>query len=64
MANNRHAIGKSVPFKGGPGKVTGQAKYLDDLELPGMLYAKIRMFEWNGADNESGNLPVGFSGNV
>ena len=41
MTQKRYVIGKSVPFKGGPGKVTGQAKYLDDLEMPGMLHAKI-----------------------
>ena len=41
MTLKHHVIGKSVRFKGGPGKVTGRAKYLDDLELPGMLHAKI-----------------------
>ena len=41
MTGSHDAIGQSVPFKGGRGKVTGRAKYLDDLELPGMLHAKI-----------------------
>ncbi|MBW1713215.1 MAG: molybdopterin-dependent oxidoreductase, partial [Deltaproteobacteria bacterium] len=41
MERDYEAIGRSVRFIGGPSKVTGQAKYLDDLELPGMLHAKI-----------------------
>jgi CO/xanthine dehydrogenase Mo-binding subunit len=31
-------IGKSVPRKEGPDKVTGAARYIDDMTLPGMLY--------------------------
>jgi CO/xanthine dehydrogenase Mo-binding subunit len=31
-------IGRSVPRKDGPRKVTGQAQYVDDLRFPGMLY--------------------------
>ncbi|MET0625941.1 MAG: xanthine dehydrogenase family protein molybdopterin-binding subunit [Pyrinomonadaceae bacterium] len=31
-------IGKSVPRKEGRAKVTGAARYVDDLSLPGMLY--------------------------
>src|ERR1700751_1251084 len=31
-------VGKSVPRLEGRGKVTGQARYIDDLALPGMLY--------------------------
>jgi CO/xanthine dehydrogenase Mo-binding subunit len=31
-------IGRSVPRKEGPAKVTGQARYVDDLRLPGMLH--------------------------
>ena len=31
-------IGRSVPRKEGRAKVTGQARYVDDLSLPGMLY--------------------------
>lgn len=41
MNTQHRTIGKPVPFKGGRGKVTGRARYLDDLELPGMLQAKI-----------------------
>ena len=41
MNNQPQSIGQPVPFKGGRGKVSGQARYLDDLELPGMLQAKI-----------------------
>jgi CO/xanthine dehydrogenase Mo-binding subunit len=32
------SIGQSVPRKEGRAKVTGQARYLDDLRLPGMLH--------------------------
>ncbi len=40
MANtlNRSIVGKPVPRKEGPAKVTGQAQYIDDLTFPGMLY--------------------------
>jgi CO/xanthine dehydrogenase Mo-binding subunit len=31
-------IGKSVPRKEGREKVTGRAKYIDDIKFPGMLY--------------------------
>jgi CO/xanthine dehydrogenase Mo-binding subunit len=31
-------IGRSVPRKEGPRKVTGQAQYVDDLTFPGMLH--------------------------
>src|SRR5271166_2523492 len=33
-----HIIGTSVPRKEGRDKVTGAAKYIDDMTLPGMLY--------------------------
>src|ERR1700733_5911059 len=32
-------IGQSVPRKEGRGKVTGCAKYIDDLTFPGMIHA-------------------------
>jgi CO/xanthine dehydrogenase Mo-binding subunit len=32
------AIGQSIPRKEGRAKVTGQARYVDDLKLPGMLH--------------------------
>ena len=32
------AIGQSIPRKEGRAKVTGQARYVDDLRLPGMLH--------------------------
>src|SRR5262245_1944113 len=32
------SIGKSVPRREGRSKVTGQARYVDDLVLPGMLH--------------------------
>ena len=33
-----HIIGKSVPRKEGRDKVTGAARYIDDMTMPGMLY--------------------------
>jgi CO/xanthine dehydrogenase Mo-binding subunit len=35
---DRHFIGKDVPRKEGRAKVTGEARYVDDLQFPGMLY--------------------------
>jgi CO/xanthine dehydrogenase Mo-binding subunit len=34
----RHIIGASVPRKEGRDKITGAARYVDDMVLPGMLY--------------------------
>ncbi|HKF26335.1 MAG TPA: xanthine dehydrogenase family protein molybdopterin-binding subunit [Candidatus Acidoferrum sp.] len=31
-------VGRPVPRKEGPDKVTGRARYVDDMQLPGMLY--------------------------
>ena len=31
-------VGVSVPRKEGPAKITGQARYIDDLSLPGMIF--------------------------
>jgi CO/xanthine dehydrogenase Mo-binding subunit len=33
-----HIIGKSVPRKEGRDKVTGAARYIDDMTMPGMIY--------------------------
>jgi len=33
-----HIVGASVPRKEGQDKVTGRAKYIDDITLPGMIY--------------------------
>jgi CO/xanthine dehydrogenase Mo-binding subunit len=41
MANEHVNIGRRVPKKDAPEKVTGGAIYTHDLELPGMLYGKI-----------------------
>lgn len=41
MNQTHTTVGKAIPFKGGIGKVTGKSLYLDDMELPGMLHAKI-----------------------
>jgi CO/xanthine dehydrogenase Mo-binding subunit len=38
MANENHQIGKCVPRKEGREKVTGSARYVDDLHFPDMLY--------------------------
>jgi xanthine dehydrogenase molybdenum-binding subunit len=35
------AVGKRIPKKDAPAKVTGSAAYIQDLALPGMLYGKI-----------------------
>src|SRR5271165_2161971 len=35
---NGPIVGTSVPRKEGRGKVTGEARYVDDMALPGMLY--------------------------
>jgi xanthine dehydrogenase molybdenum-binding subunit len=38
---NFNVVGQKIPKKDAPLKVTGQAIYIDDVELPGMLYGKI-----------------------
>jgi CO/xanthine dehydrogenase Mo-binding subunit len=35
---DRHIVGSSVPRKEGWDKITGAARYVDDMALPGMLY--------------------------
>ena len=37
-----YSVGKSVPRIDSASKVTGRAKYCFDLELPRMLYGKIK----------------------
>src|SRR5437016_14102893 len=34
----RHIVGAAVPRKEGWDKITGAARYVDDMVLPGMLY--------------------------
>ncbi|HEV7588974.1 MAG TPA: hypothetical protein VGO40_12730, partial [Longimicrobium sp.] len=34
------AVGSNVPRKDGVAKVTGAAKYIDDLTFPGMLHGR------------------------
>ena len=36
--DSRLLIGRAVPRKEGRAKVTGRARYIDDLQMPGMLY--------------------------
>src|SRR5262249_1574307 len=36
--SNMTAVGRPVPRKEGRAKVTGQARYIDDLKFPGMIY--------------------------
>ncbi len=36
----QEAVGRAIPRLDGESKVTGQARYLDDLTLPGMLYGR------------------------
>ncbi|MEM2556146.1 MAG: xanthine dehydrogenase family protein molybdopterin-binding subunit [Candidatus Caldarchaeum sp.] len=40
-AERYRVVGKSIPKVDGGLKVTGAARYLDDIELPNMLYGKI-----------------------
>jgi CO/xanthine dehydrogenase Mo-binding subunit len=35
-----NVVGQSVPRKDGIGKATGQARYVDDLRFPGMLFGR------------------------
>jgi CO/xanthine dehydrogenase Mo-binding subunit len=37
---DRSAVGRNVSRKEGPDKVTGRAKYVDDLSFPGMLHGR------------------------
>src|SRR5581483_2460266 len=37
------AVGTSIPRLDGYEKVTGQAKYAGDLQMPGMLHARVRV---------------------
>ena len=46
-------VGISVPRKEGPAKLTGQARYIDDLSLPGMIFgATVRSSIARGAIEE------------
>jgi len=41
MTNKYRYIGKAVPRKDAGEIVTGKAKFIDDIKLPGMLYGKV-----------------------
>ena len=41
MSNDHKVIGRSVPRADSRSKVLGEAKYADDLSLPGMVYGKV-----------------------
>jgi CO/xanthine dehydrogenase Mo-binding subunit len=41
LAEKYSVVGRSVPKIDGGLKVTGMARYIDDIELPNMLYGKI-----------------------
>jgi xanthine dehydrogenase molybdenum-binding subunit len=41
IAHKETLIGKRIPKLDAPGKVTGEAQYVHDIELPGMLIGKI-----------------------
>ncbi len=41
VIEKRTLIGKAIPKLDAPKKVTGEARYVHDIELPGMLFAKI-----------------------
>ena len=57
-----HAVGANVRRKEGDAKVTGAAKYIDDLSFPGMLFgATVRSTIPRGAIvNTHLDLPPGF----
>jgi CO/xanthine dehydrogenase Mo-binding subunit len=38
ILTSHRIVGKSVPRLEGRDKVTGASRYVDDMELPGMLY--------------------------
>ena len=38
--SRRSAVGRNVPRKEGRAKVTGAARYIDDLSFPGMLHGR------------------------
>jgi CO/xanthine dehydrogenase Mo-binding subunit len=38
ILDQKHIVGTSVPRKEGRDKVTGRARYVDDMVLPGMIY--------------------------
>src|SRR5476649_1513907 len=40
MPRATHAVGRNVLRKEGASKVSGAAKYIDDLSFPGMLHAR------------------------
>ena len=40
-SEKRSLIGQRIPKLDAPSKVTGAARYLQDIELPGMLHGKI-----------------------
>jgi CO/xanthine dehydrogenase Mo-binding subunit len=52
------SVGKSVPRKDGIGKATGQARYADDIVLPGMLFG--RTIRSTIARGTIGDIRVGF----
>src|SRR6202162_1057485 len=58
MSNDR-IVGKSVPRLEGRDKVTGASRYVDDMELPGMLYgATVRSRIARGKIKSIGFRPV------
>ena len=68
MDGIQSSVGKSVPRTDARAKVLGQARYVDDLSLPGMLYgkvlrsvhphARIRSIETSGARSCPGVVAV------
>lgn len=34
------SVGRNTPRKEGPARVTGEARYVDDLRFPGMLHGR------------------------
>jgi len=56
--NTNRIIGRSIPRFDGPDKVTGRAKYTYDVNLPGMLHARVLRSPYAAARLEPGSVDV------
>jgi len=59
MASRLRSVGKNVRRKDGDGKVTGAARYVDDLTFPGMLYG--RTIRSTIASGDISSITLGFN---
>jgi xanthine dehydrogenase YagR molybdenum-binding subunit len=56
--NTNKFIGRSIPRFDGPDKVSGRAKYTYDVNLPGMLHARVLRSPYASARLEPGSVDV------